>query len=275
MNPLLPPAHLDAEKILRASHSSFAPAFRLLPPEKRADLAILYAFCRLIDDTADDEGHDADARREALEAWRTGLRHPELHGLPGNLRALIRRRALHPGHFLDLTDGAATDLAPMVRVSTRADLDLYCHRVAGSVGLLCLPIFGADSERCSSYAETLGRALQYTNILRDTASDLRRGRIYYPLDEMTEAGLTPETLASDHEHRQPYLEQFAAAASELFMEAACVMPAPDRRALRAARVMSAAYVLLLRKMRRDGLRVMTRHYRLTPLEKWRAIASAF
>ncbi len=267
MNPPAPPAHLDAAGILRSSKSSFAPAFRFLPADRREDLVILYAFCRLADDLADAGDHENSARRAALDAWRVGFMHPDLAGLPDNLRELVRRRSLDPELFLELLDGTATDLESPVRMATRADLDLYCHRVAGVVGLLCLPLFGADRQRCAAYAETLGRALQYTNILRDTASDLRRGRIYYPLDEMAEAGLHPENFTAEHARRQGYLERFAAGAAELFARAEALLPAPDRHALRAARIMASTYGRLLRKMRRDGLRVMERRYRLSAPEK--------
>ena len=273
MNPLGPPAHLDAESIVRASRSSFAPAMRLLPSERRRDLAVLYAFCRMADDIADAAGHDEATRHAALAAWRAGFRSEDLSGIPNNLRELARRRALPPALFLELLDGTATDLCAPVRMASRADLDLYCHRVAGAVGLLCLPIFGADCERCAPYAETLGRALQYTNILRDTASDLRRGRLYYPLDELADAGLSADSFASDHARRQRYLERFAGDAAELFARAAVVLPAQDRRALRAARIMAATYERLLRKMRRDDLRVMETRYRLSAPEKLAAIAA--
>ena len=177
MNPLLPPAHLDAAAIVRASRSSFVPAFRLLSSDRRKDLETFYAFCRAADDIADAEGHESSDRYAALEAWRAAFRDPGLPGLPDNLRELIARRGLDRRLFLELLDGTATDLAAPVRMATRADLDLYCHRVAGTVGQLCLPIFGADPQRAGAYAGTLGRALQYTNILRDTKSDLARGRI--------------------------------------------------------------------------------------------------
>lgn len=273
MNPLGPPAHLDAESIVRASQSSFAPAMRLLPSARRHDLTVLYAFCRMADDIADADGYEEATHRAALEAWRAGFRSTDFSGIPDNLRELARRRALPRELFLEVLDGTATDLNAPVRMANRANLDMYCHRVAGAVGLLCLPIFGADSERCAPYAETLGRALQYTNILRDTASDLRRGRLYYPLDELADAGLSADSFASDHACRQRYLERFAGNAAELFARAATVLPAQDRSALRAARIMAATYEGLLRKMRRDHLRVMERRYRLSAPEKLAAVAA--
>ncbi len=273
MNPLGPPDHLDAARIVRESKSSFVPALRILSSQRRKDLEVFYAFCRVVDDLADSGDSDNDTRREALESWRAGFRDPQMRGLPGNLRELARRRSLDSALFLELLDGTATDLEAPVRMATRADLDAYCHRVAGVVGLLCLPIFGADAARATPYAESLGRALQYTNILRDTASDLLRGRLYYPLDELAEAGLGPDNFAGEHGRRQRYLEAFAGRAEKLLAVAAEALPPADRRALRPARIMSATYALLLRKMRSDGLRVLEKRYRLSAAEKLAAVAT--
>ena len=271
MNPLLPPGQLNAASILRASKSSFLPAFRLLPAGRRHDLETFYAFCRVIDDVADSGSSPSGLRSEALEAWRGGFRAADFAGLPGNLVSLIRRRSLDRQLFLELLEGTATDLAPQVRMGTRSDLDLYCHRVAGTVGQICLPIFGADPQRAADYAETLGRALQYTNILRDTASDLQRQRLYYPLDEVTAAGLEPELFPSGAER---YLATFAAQAGQLFEEAARLEPPADARALRPARIMASIYRALLQKMRRDNLRVTEKRYRLSGPEKIFAVGRA-
>jgi phytoene synthase len=269
VNALLPPVHLDAARIVRASKSSFVPAFRILPWERRQDLELFYAFCRVADDLADAEGPTTAERYAALEAWRTGFRDPELRGLPDNLRELISRRAMDRNLFLELLDGTATDLAAPVRLATRADLDLYCHRVAGTVGRLCLPIFGADLQRTADYAETLGRALQYTNILRDTKSDLARARIYYPVDELAAAGVLDFPQGA-----QEYLASFAAQTDALFNQAAAVSPAADAAALRPARIMASIYRTLLREMRRDGLRVTEKRYRLSTAEKLWALGRA-
>ena len=271
MNPLLPPAHLDAKRIVRASGSSFVPAFQLLPRGRREDLETFYAFCRVIDDMADCGEYELPIRQEALEAWRRGFRDADLRGLPGNLRDLILRRSLSPSLFLEILDGAETDLKPLVRMPTRAELDRYCHRVAGVVGQLCLPIFGADVHRSAPYAKALGRALQYTNILRDTGSDLKRGRIYYPLDELAATGLDAENFASAHAARQSYLVNFSRRTEELYHEADRLLPREDRKALRPARIMGVIYRCLLRKMQRDGLRVMEQRYRLSKFTKLLAL----
>jgi phytoene synthase len=269
MNPLLPPPSLDCAATVRAGRSSFVPAFRLLPPDRRKDLETLYTFCRAADDMADAEGFESSQRYAALEAWRAAFRHPDLHGLPGNLRELVTRRGLDRRWFLELLDGTATDLALPVRMATRADLDLYCHRVAGTVGQLCLPIFGADPARAGAYAETLGRALQCTNILRDTKSDLAHGRIYYPCDELSAAG-----VVSFPNGAQDYLASFAEKTDALFDQAAKISPREDAGPLRPARVMASIYRSLLGKMRRDGLRVTALSYRLSATEKLWALARA-
>lgn len=268
MTPLFPSAHLDAADILRAGRSSFAPAFRLLPADRRRDLTLLYAFCRVADDIADAPGPSHAERHQALGAWQAGFRDPEMRGLPKNLRELIRRRALDRRYFLELLEGIATDITPEVRMATRADLDLYCHRVAGTVGQLCLPIFGADPRRADDYAEKLGHALQYTNILRDTASDLWRGRIYYPLDELSAAGLDADSFPGGARH---FLQSFARETEALFATAAAASPPGDAHALRPARIMAAVYRALLTKMQRDGLRVLEKRYRLSLPEKLLAI----
>ncbi len=274
MNPLLPPVHLDGPRIVRASKSSFRPAFLLLSPERRADLGVLYAFCRLADDLADSGDHDRASRVEALDAWRSGFRDPALRGLPDNLREMMLRRAMDPAIFLELLDGTATDLSPPVRMATRADLELYCHRVAGTVGLLCLPVFGADPRRCAPYAETLGRALQFTNILRDTASDFARDRIYYPAEELALHGLDAGNFNWEATKRARFLACFAVDAARLYDTATSLLPPEDRKALAPARVMASVYARLLCKMRGDGLRVMDRRYRLSAGEKLLAFAAA-
>lgn len=271
MNPLQPPTHLDASAIVRASKSSFVPAFRLLPKDRRHDLETFYAFCRVADDLADGGTYASGLRHEALEAWRRSFREANFTGLPRNLVSLIQRRGLDRHLFLELFDGTATDLASQVRMATRDDLDLYCHRVAGTVGQLCLPIFGADAPRATPYAEALGRALQYTNILRDTASDLQRNRIYYPLDELAAAGLDH---ADFPDGAGTYLKAFAAATAHIFEKADALHPPEDARALRPARIMASIYRTLLRKMQRDGLHVTEKHYRLSAPQKLLAAGSA-
>lgn len=269
MNSLLPPAQLDVAKILGASRSSFIPAFRLLPADRRKDLGTLYAFCRAADDISDAPGHPSAHRHAALDAWREAFRTADGRGLPGNLESLISRRKLDRRLFLELLDGVATDLAPEVRMAARSDLDAYCHRVAGTVGQLCLPVFGADQQRAAAYAESLGRALQYTNILRDTGPDLQKGRVYYPLDELAAAGAADFPRAA-----RTYLASFARETDALFDRAAALTPPEDRCALRPARIMASIYRALLGKMMKDGLRVTGKRYRLSAAEKLRAILRA-
>jgi phytoene synthase len=265
MNPLSPAAFLHAGTILGRSRSSFAPAIRLLPREQRQDLATLYAVCRTLDDIADLEHLSPPSRQDAWLAWRDAFTEPAHPQLPPVVRELIQRRGLDCGLFVELLDGVATDLNPPVTMTNRADLDLYCHQVAGTVGRLCLPVFGAANEQSVAYAETLGRALQYTNILRDTAADFARQRLYYPLDELSAAGLDPQN--PDRAGWTVYLRRFAAQTGQLYRDAARRVPAQDRRALRPAQLMATLYHALWLKIIRHNGDVFTRRYRLGAWEK--------
>lgn len=265
MNPLAPASFQNADTILRRSGSNFTPAIRLLPREQRHDLATLYALCRTLDDIADLENLSPPSRQDAWLAWRAAFTEPSHPQLPPVVRELIERRSLDCGLFVELLDGVATDLNPPVTITNRADLDLYCHQVAGTVGRLCLPIFGATSEQSVAYAETLGRALQYTNILRDTAADLARQRFYYPLDELSAAGLDPQN--PDRTGWTDYLRRFAAQTGGLYSDAARLLPEQDRRALRPAQLMATLYHALWQKIIRHDCDVFTRRYRLGTWEK--------
>jgi phytoene synthase len=265
MNPLLPAHFPDAATLLRRSGSSFAAAIRLLPREPRRDLSTLYAICRTLDDIADADNLDHPQRLAAWHAWCDVFAEDHNGPMPPAVRDLVNRRKLDRGLFIELLEGVAIDLHPPVTMPDRAALDRYCHQVAGTVGRLCLPIFGTRSEQSIAYAETLGRALQYTNILRDTAVDLTRQRVYYPIDELKFAALDPTHL--DHSSWQKYLRQFAVDTEQLYLDAASLLPAEDRPALRPARLMAAHYQALLQKIIRNDCRVFDRHFRLSSAEK--------
>jgi phytoene synthase len=265
MKSLLPAHFPDADSLLRRSRSSFTPAIRLLPPEQRRDLSTLYAVCRTLDDIADAENLDISQRLAAWHAWREVFAGDQSAHLPPVVHDLVTRRNLDCRLFLELLDGVAIDLHPPVRMPHRAALDHYCHQVAGTVGQLCLPIFGARHAQSTTYAETSGRALQYTNILRDTAADLARQRVYYPLDELNIAGI--DTAKIDTANWQNYLCRFAAETMELYSEAARLLPVEDRHALRPARYMAALYRALLQKIIRHNCQVFERRFRLSSAEK--------
>ena len=261
----------SAEAITRSSKSNFALAFLALPPERRRDLTSFYAFCRVIDDIADEPGPTPDEKARQLAAWQRALKEPFAGEPPlaPEVRALIAKYKLGVHYLEALIQGCAMDLTP-ARYETWEDLCRYCYRVASVVGLVSIEIFGYRNPSAQRYAVELGYALQWTNILRDVAKDLANGgRIYLPLADLARFGITPEDLAL----RQggPRFAEFMAFAAEraetLYTRALAELPPEDRRSLAAAEIMRRIYLRLLRKMRRDGFRVFEKPYRLSKLEK--------
>src|SRR5436190_14171878 len=161
----------ESRTITRKSASNLALAFVLLPKAKRDGMSALYAFCREVDDCADDESIPADQRRQQLNRWREDVRLACDGGAPQmavnrELQTVIRKYRLPFRYFDELLQGVEMDLE-IKRYDTYRDLELYCYRVASVVGLLSIEIFGYLRPACRDYAIYLGKALQLTNILRD------------------------------------------------------------------------------------------------------------
>ncbi len=260
-----------AAAITRRAKSNLAFALRALPADRRADAVTFYAFCRTIDDLADDRSRPVAERRAALDAWSAGL--AEGFAAPGELEAAVlglRDRLAIPNELLlAIVDGCRSDLAPQ-RFATWQDLRHYSWKVACAVGLASLRVFGATRPEAEPYAVALGHALQLTNILRDVGEDLANdGRVYLPLEDLARFGYPEADLrARVHDHRFLALMEFEAARAEtLYQEAAGLLPASDRRALLPARVMHEIYATLLERMRRDGFRVFDRRYRISTARK--------
>jgi phytoene synthase len=261
----------SAADITRRAKSNLAFALRVLPPDRRDDATVFYAFCRTIDDLADDLSRPPDQRARGLDAWSDGLR--DGFENPGELEssvlALLGRRAIPKDLLLAIIDGCRADLHPQ-RFATWEALQEYNWKVACAVGLVSLRIFGAEDPASERYAVALGHALQLTNILRDVGEDLDNDtRIYLPLDDLQRHGYSEEDLvARVHDDRFLALMNFEAdRAEELFAQAAALLPASDRRALLPAEIMREIYSTLLAKMRRDGFRVLDRRYSISAARK--------
>lgn len=181
--------------IVQGSGSSFHYAFYLLPRAKRDALCAVYAFCRAADDIADAAGVKSPADR--LDAWRREVDRAfsgrPAHRIGRALSWAIDSFALPREPFIELIDGVVSDLST-ARYETATDLERYCYRVASTVGLLCVRIFGAGRGVADEYAVSLGKAFQITNILRDIGEDAERGRIYIPREDMALVGCRAETL---------------------------------------------------------------------------------
>jgi phytoene synthase len=251
----------ESRAITRKSASNLALAFVLLPKAKRDGMSALYAFCREVDDIADDESIPVEQRRQQLAAWREDVHRAcsnESPRFPVNaeLQIIIKQFRLSFEHFDALIQGVEMDL-DIKRYDDYSQLDLYCYRVASVVGLLSIEIFGYQNPACREYAISLGKALQLTNILRDVRWDAERGRIYLPLSELTRFKVTPEEiLRFDYSPRFFELaSSVAARARGFYTRARQTLPLADRRSMVAAELMGSVYWRLLRKLERQEFNV--------------------
>ena len=252
----------ESRNITQKSASNLALAFVLLPKAKRDGMSALYAFCREVDDVADDETVPVEERRARLAAWRQDVRLACTGGtaeftVNQELQPVIRR---HPGLTFDLFDdlirGVEMDL-DIKRYQTYADLERYCYHVASVVGLLSIEIFGYTNARVRDYAIHLGKALQLTNIVRDVKTDAERGRIYFPLQELDRFRVS-ETEILNGEYSPRFRElaaSVAGRAKHFYKLARETLPPEDRRSMAAAELMGSVYWRLLEKLEARGFSV--------------------
>lgn len=240
--------------ITRKSASNLALAFVLLPKAKRDGMSALYAFCREVDDVADDESAPIERRRTQLAAWRADVRRACEGGTPEltvnrELQPMIQKYRLPFALFDELLKGVEMDL-DIKRYADYPQLETYCYRVASVVGLLSIEIFGYRNAACRDYAIHLGKALQFTNILRDVRTDAERGRIYLPQAELARFQVPPDEILR-HEYSERFrrlAESMAERARGFYRQARETLPAEDRRAMVAAELMGSVYWRLLRKL---------------------------
>ena len=244
----------ESQTITRKSASNLALAFILLPKPKQEAMAVLYAFCREVDDVADDESVPVAQRRASLAAWREDARLACAGGEPKfpvnrELKPVAAQYRLPFALFDDLIRGVEMDL-DIRRYQTYEELEQYCYRVASVVGLLSIEIFGYQDKACVDYAIYLGKALQLTNILRDVKTDAERGRIYLPLAELKKFNVTEEEiLQSKNSARYEKLAGDVAQQARKFYQLALkTLPEKDRRSMSAAELMGSVYWGLLQKV---------------------------
>jgi phytoene synthase len=259
-----------------ASGSSFYYSFRFLPPDRRRAIIAFYAFCREVDDIAD-ECHDANLARSKLAWWRDEL--ARLYaGTPEHPVTLALAEAITPFHlpqdaFEQIIDGMEMDVdfanGQSVRYPDFKSLRLYCHRVAGVVGEVAAAIFGITDRATLKYANKLGLAFQLTNIIRDVGEDARRDRIYLPADELAQFGVSAADLmqARMSDNFRQLMAFQTDRALQTYAEAMALLPAADRKAQRPGLIMAAIYHALLEEIRADGFQVLDRRTSLTPLRK--------
>jgi phytoene synthase len=255
-----------------ASGSSFYYSFLFLPKPRREAITALYAFCREVDDIAD-ECQDLDVARTKLNWWRAEI-HNLFAGQPQHpvtqaLATPIMTYGMQEVYFQEIINGMEMDLEQN-RYATFEDLQRYCYRVASVVGLLSVAIFGYTHPDTLKYAHDLGMAFQLTNITRDVGEDARRDRIYLPLEELRQFGVSEHDVLHGHESEamKQLLEFQIARAERFYTSALTFLPQVDRKAQRTGLIMAAIYQTVLQEIKRDGAeKVLNSRTSLTPLRK--------
>lgn len=271
-----------ATSVTAKSGSTFYWPMRLLPASKRAAMFAIYAFCRRIDDIADEPGEPAD-KRAALDIWRRDIRDLYVGGAPGSpltaaLKGAIERYGLPRSELEALIDGMAMDVAGEeaggMQAPDLATLRLYCRRVAGAVGMLAIRVFDRADPATERFALALGEALQLTNILRDLAEDAELRRLYLPRELLRAAGIQGndpgEVLA--HPALPKACEALADLAEARFAEARAAIAGQARGSLWAATAMMVLYHRLLKRLRAAGWRDLKARVRVGRRESaWVAV----
>ena len=266
-------ADLDAvEAIVRSAATSFYRGMAVLPPDRRHAMYAIYAFCRIVDDIADEETAFAD-KLPLLAAWRQridGLYRGETDdAVTRALLLAIRKFDLRRQDFLDMIDGMQMDAEEVIVAPDLQKLDLYCDRVAASVGRLSVRAFGDASADADRVAYALGRALQLTNILRDVAEDAGRDRLYLPREYLEAEGVPADPRAAlAHPALARVCRRVAALAEGYFRDASAAMERCDRRAMKPARLMGATYAAILARLQDSGWADPTQR---VSLPKWQKI----
>jgi phytoene synthase len=253
------------------SGSSFYYSFLFLPPERRRAITAMYAFCREVDDTVD-ECTDQSIARIKLAWWRTEVSqmysgtptHPVMLALQPHLKIYD----LQEKHLQAIIDGMEMDL-DQTRYLDYPAMQRYCWHVASVVGILSASIFGVTNPQTLAYAEKLGLAFQLTNIIRDVGEDARKGRIYLPVNELQQFGVTAaDLLNARHSDKFEALMRFQVErAKKVYEEAFALLPKEDRRAQRPGLMMAAIYRTVLDEIERDNFHVLTQRISLTPIRK--------
>jgi phytoene synthase len=255
----------------RASGSSFFYAFLFLPDDQRRAIMALYAFCREVDDIAD-EVSDQQVAISKLAFWRNELDsvfsgQPQ-HPVARELNWARQHYPLDEELLIEILDGMQMDIMHQA-IRKPADLSLYAYRVAGTVGLLSIEIFGYSQRRSRDFATSLGEALQLTNILRDLAVDARMGRIYIPQSDRIHYKIGNQEFKDGvmSKGMQQMLTEYGEKAEAAFEKALAYLPEQDRESLRPSLLMGAIYYAYLNRLQQVGFNVWKKPVRILPVRK--------
>jgi phytoene synthase len=257
--------------VVRKSAGNFFLAFQLLPRTKRYAIYAVYAFCRAADDAVD-ELPEPSLGRASLELVKGALErvyrgNPQTD-LEVALADTVGRYRLTRQYFDDLLLGMEGDIGP-VALDTKSELEEYCYRAAGTVGLLCLEVFGVAGHTAKKYGLALGRALQLTNVIRDLREDARRGRVYVPSELMAEYGVTREDLAEGRGGKgfEKLMRVLIGMAKSAYEEAERHRPRSAAARLITSEAMRRVYKALLYEIENDPHAVLQRRVSLPPWRK--------
>jgi phytoene synthase len=268
----------ECNRIARAAHSSFYLAFYGLPRQKRNALCALYAFMRLVDNVSDEPG-DLESKRRGLARWRGWLDEAvagrtDGHAILPALADTMARFQIPARYFHDLILGAEMDLT-VARYATFDRLSEYCYRVAGTVGLTCLHVFGFRDPHAPDLAERLGLAFQLTNIIRDVRSDYEMGRIYLPQEDLAKFGLRDERLRGPIDGQLRNMLEFEAdRAWRLYEEGAQLVNQVDADSRATLRALVRTYSTLLARIEERGFDVFSGRISLSSAEKLQYLLTA-
>ena len=264
----------------KVAGSSFYAAMKLMPPAERAGMFAIYAFCRAVDDIADDGEGERTERTRRLDAWRTDIDALYAGGDAGAatfLAEAVRRFGLEKADLIAVIDGMQMDVDADIVAPTLAELDLYCDRVASAVGRLSVKVFGMETAPGIALARSLGQALQLTNILRDLDEDAAIDRLYLPREALERAGIaiTAPAAVIAHPNIDAACREVAALARAHYRDADALMRARPKGRLTAPRMMEAVYGEILRRTERQGWAAPRTRVSLSkPLKIWLALRSA-
>lgn len=262
-----------AEEITKKAKSNLAIALTRLSADRQRDMITFYAFCRVIDDIADDPEESDTSKTAELNQWSTAIETQQAdasNSLQCDTVALIVRYDIPPKYLLEIIEGCRSDIGEPQRFGSWEELEKYTYRVACCVGLASVKIFGCTHPDSETYAIKLGHALQLTNILRDVGYDLDHGnRIYLPHNDMVRFQYSERDLVGKvYDGRFIAMMEYHAQHAELlYQEAQDVLPKQDAKALRASESMRKIYFNILKKMRQDKFQVFSKHYKLSKLKK--------
>lgn len=262
----------NAKQIAKKSKSSFYYAFNLLPAEKRDAMNTVYAFCRKTDDIIDEGNEPDELKYEKLRKWRIEFEKAfEGHSdfiLLNKLGKTISQFNIPLDPFFELIKGMEMDLQKK-RYKTFEDLQLYCYRVASTVGLMCIEIFGYKHKSTKDFAINLGIALQLTNILRDIKKDSVNGRIYLPQEDLKKFNYSDKEILSSAytlDFKQ-LMEYEVKRAKNYFDNATNCLDLDDKASMFAARAMQHIYYKILEKIVEADYNVYDKNIKVTKFEK--------